>query len=244
MSWTRVFFPAVYVAFALPLIFATPLSFAFAAASCMALAAALNRRLFLALMPLVATSLLTFVLLLGLVQAAVCSSGLEGRYANLGVCLAARMPPTFLGVALLAALMLLAACNERRASLVDTINGLCLPRQIRLMATVAAAMVGEFRKAFMRVHHAATARGDASPGLRLGNVTTLPRILACTWAAVLTGAGGRLAEQWASDVFWNRYVPRHVEAAGAQRDLRRDAAVLVAAIIIVVAAALLTLGGS
>jgi hypothetical protein len=60
----------------------------------------------------------------------------------------------------------------------------------------------------------------------------------------LTGAGGRLAEQWASDVFWNRYVPRHVEAAGAQRDLRRDAAVLVAAIIIVVAAALLTLGGS
>src|SRR5262245_13798104 len=99
MSWTRVFFPAVYLAFALPLILATPLSFALAAASCMALAAALNRRLFLALMPLIATSLFTFVLLLCLVQTAVCSSSLEIKYASLGVCLAARMPPTFLGVA-------------------------------------------------------------------------------------------------------------------------------------------------
>jgi hypothetical protein len=240
---TRVLFPAVYLAFALPLIFTTPLGFALAAASCMGLAAALNRRLFLALMPFVATSLLTFALLLGLVQTAVCSSGLEAKYANLARCLAARMPPTFLGVALLAALMLLAACNERRASLVDTVNGLYLPRRMRLMTTVAAAMVGEFRKAFMRVHHAATARGDASPGLRLANVTALPRILACTWAAVLTGASGRLAEQWAANAFWNRYVPQENDAAAAQRDGRRDAAVIAAAISVVIAAALLTFGG-
>jgi hypothetical protein len=239
---TRRFFPYVYLAFALPLLFGTPLSLALTAGSCLALAAALNPRSFLGLMPLVAMSLLTFALLLGLVQTAVCGSSLEARYASLGGCLAARLPPTFLGVALLAALMVLAACHERRASLVDTVNGLFLPRRIRLITTVAAAMVGEFRKAFMRVHHAATARGDASPGLRFANLTALPRILACTWAAVLTAASGRLAEQWATNAFWNRYVPQAIDAAAVHRDARRDAAVIAAAVAVFIVAAVLTFG--
>jgi hypothetical protein len=133
-------------------------------------------------------------------------------------------------VGLAASILLLAAANEWKGSLLATVNGLWLPRSVRMMLVVTGVMSGDFRQAMTRVHHAFTAQGKASPKFSFRNLVVLPHMLACVWAAVLCRAAERLDQHWSSPAFWDAFIPRNAApAAFARRVLWKDAAVLASA---------------
>jgi hypothetical protein len=102
---------------------------------------------------------------------------------------------------------MISLANEWRGTTVATINGMFLPRTIRMTVLLANAMTTEFRRAMSRVHQAFTARGQAMPSLSWRNVVALTPMLGIVWGAVLDGVAERSHEQWASDDFWDRFVP-------------------------------------
>jgi hypothetical protein len=160
--------------------------------------------------------------LLLVVQGSACRVGEPA--ANLLNCISERAGEVMLNAALLGAAVMLAVANEWRGTLLAAVNGLYLPRSVRLVAIVAGAMGGEFQRAASRVHQAFTGRGEALPGLSWRNALALPGMLAATWAAVLNGAAARLREQWGSDAFWSQYVPSGPERLGVITN--RDALVI------------------
>lgn len=201
-------FPAVYAVFFLPAAIGSPLEGKLAVlVACPILALAINVRPVGRIVVLLLTALCTLVPFLVLVQSAVCTSSLIAVPASVVLCITQRSLAVLLNVSLLSSVFMLAAANEWRGSLVETINRMCLPRSVRMMAIISGAMIGEFRRAMIRVHHAFTARGEAMPSVHWRNLIVLPSMLGAVWASVLSGAVERFRGQWSSDRFWARYVP-------------------------------------
>jgi hypothetical protein len=201
-------FPAVYLALLLPIPLGSDIVVRVGSiAGSAGIAALLNPPMFRRVLGLLLLTFASLLPLLALVQGTACwSQPVQG--VGYGRCVVAHSGAVVLNTATLAAVVLLAATREARGSLLETVNQLGLPRTLRMIAIVAAAMVGEFRKAASRVFQAFTGTGAASPAASLRNVTVLPAMLAVMWAAVIKGAESRLGEQWGADAFWERYVPR------------------------------------
>jgi hypothetical protein len=203
----RFLFPAIYPFFLVPT-FSSPVYVKLAiviGGPCLALA--FNFRAIRRLGMLLLVALVTLLPMLLLVQTAVCTSPSVPLFDSLASCIVQRSVAVLLNVCGLSSVFLVAAANEWRGSLVATINGMCLPRQVRVMAIVSAAMIGGFRRSMLRVHHAYTARGEAMPAIHLKNLLVLPTMLGTVWAAELNGLVLRVKGQWSSDTFWTRYVP-------------------------------------
>jgi hypothetical protein len=228
----RYLFPAVYLVFLLPAALGSALEAKVAVlVACPSLAVAINFRAIARIVVLLLTALCTLVPFLLLVQSAVCSSSIYSTPGSLVLCATQRSLAVLLNVGLLSSVFLLAAANEWRGSLVATINAMYLPRSVRMMAIVSGAMIGEFRRAMIRVHHAFTARGQAMPSVSWRNLIFLPSMLGAVWASVLDGVVERVRGQWSSDRFWARYVP-----AGRRTDVRAalsDLAVLGAGALVI-----------
>lgn len=148
-----------------------------------------------------AISLVPFVLA---VQWAACSAQTAQQVSN---CTLDQSVTVVARILLATSILLVAAANEWRGTLAATVNSLNLPRSLRITLAVAGAMIGEFRKAMIRVHHAFTSRGDALPSVSIGNLRALPRMLAIAWASVLVVASERLDNLWSSATFWERAMP-------------------------------------
>ena len=186
MLSTKYLFPAAYLVFLLPAVPGLPIEAKAAVlVACCCLAFAINARSIIRIVGLLLTALCTLVPFLVLVQSAVCSSSINSMSVPLVPCVAQKSLAVLLNVGLLSSVFLLAAANEWRGSLVATINGMCLPRSIRMMAIVSGSMIGEFRRAMIRVHHAFTARGKAMPSANWRNLIVLPSMLGAVWASVL-----------------------------------------------------------
>jgi hypothetical protein len=204
----RYLFPGIYITFFLPMLMQTP--YETRAALCaiiFVVALVINGRAIMPLVLLIITSLITLIPFLFLVQAAVCSSSDQSTWLPLVVCTVKKTLGILLNIGLLSSVLLLVAANEWHGSLVASINRMMLPRTIRIMAIVSGAMIGEFRRAVLRVHHAYTARGEAMPSVHWRNLVVLPGMLGAVWASVLNGAAERLRGQWSAERFWERYVP-------------------------------------
>lgn len=222
MLRTRYLFPSVYAVFFLPAALGSPVAVKVAVlVACPCLALAINMRPITRVVALLLTALCTLVPFLMLVQSAVCSSSASAMPASLVLCITRKSLTVLLNVGLLSSVFILAAANEWRGSLVATINGMCLPRSVRMMAIVSGAMIGEFRRAMIRVHHAFTSRGEAMPSVNWRNLIALPSMLGSVWASVLSGVVERFKGQWSSDTFWARYVPasRQTDSETARSDL-------------------------
>lgn len=178
-------------------------------------------------------ALLVFSLLLSVVRAAECSAKTLPTGASLASCTASSALPWLNSVAALFAVVMMAAAVEWRGSLTRTVNGLALPRQLRALIAMAGAMIGEIRRVIPRVYHAATARGDAAPGRSLRNLTALSRVASPIWSSLLVSLVPRMRHQWASEAFWERYVPR---SAHSLRNFALDAVVLIAGVAAISAA--------
>ena len=226
----RYLFPIVYAIFLIPVVIGSPVTCrVLVFATCAVLAFLINTRTILNIIALLATSLCTLIPFLLIVQGAVCSSSGSPISSPLLDCVIERSLAVLLSVGLLTSVLLLAVANEWQGSVVGTVNRMSLPRDVRLMVVVAGAMIGEFRRAVIRVHHAFTARGDALPSVNWRNVTVLPSMLGSVWASVLNGAAERLKGHWSSDTFWARYVPVRQRLQRSPGTGYSDIAVLAAA---------------
>jgi hypothetical protein len=204
----RRYFPATYLVFLMPIALAFPagMKLPLMAIYCL-LALIINCRAIIPFLLLVLTSLATLSPFLLVVQAAVCSSADQLAWRSVAQCTGENSGRVLLNIGLLSAVVLLVAANEWRGSLVASINRMTLPRTVRIMAIVSGAMIGEFRRAALKVHHAYTARGQATPSFHWRNLLALPGMLGVVWASVLNGAAERLRGQWSAEPFWERYVP-------------------------------------
>src|ERR1700722_2281800 len=154
----RYLFPAVYLAFLLPFALGVPVAAKLAVlVACPSLALAINSRAIARIAILLLTALCTFVPLLLLVKGSLCSSLPRGAAETLFSCVAQRSVAVLLNVCLLSSVFLLATANEWRGSLVATMNNMCVPRSVRMMAIVSGSLIGEFRRAMNRVYQAFTA---------------------------------------------------------------------------------------
>lgn len=208
MAGVRYLFPALYVVFLFPSTPGAPIEakiVAFFMSSILAFV--INMRSIIRIVLLLVTALGTLVPFLFLVQSAICSSVTNLPTGAFLLCVMQRSLAVLLNVGLLSSVFMLAAANEWRGSLVATINGMFLPRSVGIMAIVAGAMIGEFRRAMIRVHHAFTACGKAMPSANWRNLVVLPSMFGAVWASVLVGVVERMKGQWSSDLFWERYLP-------------------------------------
>jgi hypothetical protein len=232
MMRNRYLFPGIYAVFLLPSLLGSSVEAKVAVLiACPSLAFVINLRPIVRILVLLLTALCTLVPFLLLVQSVVCSSPTYSAPESLVHCITQRSLAVLLNVCVLSSAFLLATANEWRGSLVATINRMCLPRSVRMMAIVSGAMIGEFRRSIIRIHQAFTARGQAMPSINWRNLIVLPSMLGAVWAAVLNGVVERVRGQWASDGFWERYVP-----AVRQADVRvalPDIAVLGAGVLVI-----------
>lgn len=167
----------------------------------------INFRYILRILTLFLTALCTLIPFLFLVQSAVCSSFVYSDWMSFMLCMTRKSIAVLLNASLLTAVSLLTVANEWRGSILVTVNGMYLPRSIRTMVMIVGAMIGEFKHAMVRVHHAFTARGEAVPCMSVRNLIVLPSMFGAVWASVLSGVAERFHGQWSSDEFWARYVP-------------------------------------
>jgi hypothetical protein len=242
MLTRRILFPTVYLVFLLPLITSSTALRAVVLIACPVIALAIGFRRVKAMFILLATAFGTLIPLLLLVQADVCSSAAFGAASGFLSCIAERSVAVILNVCLLSSLSLLAVANEWRGSLPPTINRMGLPRSIRVMTIVSGAMIGGFRRSMYKVHHAFTSRGDALPSFNWKNAAALPTMLGVAWASELNGAVNKIKGQWASDSFWERYVPDRIAKAETKYTIS-DLIVLIVATALIVAFALQVRGG-
>jgi hypothetical protein len=208
MMRQRYLFPYLYIIFLFPLFLGSTVTLqASVFGACLILALSIRRQTLWNIAPVMLASVGTLTPFLIVVEWAVCSSaGLTSSLSTFD-CVWQRSVEVLLKVGLGASVLLLAASNEWRGSLVETSNSMWLPRSVRTIVIVAGVMIGEFRKAMIRVHHAFTARGEAFPALHWRNLVALPQILVCVWGSVLRSSSERLDAQWSSQVFWDRFVP-------------------------------------
>lgn len=216
----RYLFPLVYAFLLLPVVLDLPLSAKTGVlVACTALALFVNTRIFGRIFLLLVVALGTLTPLLIVVQSAVCWSPGTSLAPLFAQCVVPRSLIILLNAGLLSSAFLLAAANEWRGSLVTTVNGMWLPRNVRMVSIVAGAMIGEFRRAALRVHQAFTGRGEALPAISWRNMVVLPSMLGVMWAAVLNGAVGRMKEQWSSERFWETYAPSKHRSSSTLSDL-------------------------
>jgi hypothetical protein len=171
---------------------------------------------------LLVTAFCTLIPLLLVVQSSACLS--SGAASAVARCVASGSSVVLANAAILSSVVVLATANEWRGSLLSTVNGMYLPRYLRVVAVVAGAMIAEFRRAVLRVHQAFTGRGEATPSISLRNLVALPSMLGVIWAAVLNGAVERMKAQWSSEAFWSTYVPTKTQ--GPERTALADYLVL------------------
>ena len=177
--------------------------------------------------PLFGLALLLYALLSAIVNGASCSARGIPLDPTIIPCIFSGAGPSVALIAALLSTVLLAIGNEWRASLVKTVNSLTLPRDVKIVCAIAGSLLGEFRRASLRVHHATTAQGEASPKRSFRNLTALPRLAAATWASVLSAAVLRLRHQWASDAFWDHYFPRDcAQLRSSIREAKWDVTIL------------------
>ena len=210
MNNVRHIFPYVYVAFFVPLL---------AGQETFLLAGLAGIYLLICLLikppvvrfaaPLLLASFVTLTILTGIVQGAACSSAAMSPVESIWGCIWRETAVVVSRVALVTSVLLLVLSNEWRQSLLSSVNGLRLPRQVRMIAALGIVMAGDFRKALSRVHQAFTARGDAGPGFSWRNAIALPSMLATAWASVLNIMSERMQNQWASEIFWESVIPRN-----------------------------------
>jgi hypothetical protein len=222
----RLLFPAVYPFFLLPAFGSSVEAKVAVFLACPCLALAINFRPITRIVVLLLTALSTLVPLLLAVQTVVCTSPAHISAGSLPHCIVQRSLAVVLNVCLLGSVFLLAAANEWRGSLVATVNGMYLPRNIRVMAILSGAMISGFRRSALRVHHAFTARGEAMPSVHWRNLIALPAMLGTVWASELNSMVERMKGQWSSDTFWARYVP--ADRPTDSRSMNSDVMVLVA----------------
>jgi hypothetical protein len=204
----RLFFPAIYLVFLLPVVTSLSAGVKLAVLGlCIFLAFTINYRPILRIFALFLTGLCTLIPFLFLVQSAVCSSFVYSDLMSFVLCMTQKSIAVLLNVSLMSSVSLLAIANEWRGSMLMTINGMCLPRNIRTIAVIVGAMIGEFKRAMIRVHQAFTARGEALPSMSVRNLIVLPTMFGAVWASVLSGVVKRFQGQWSSEEFWARYVP-------------------------------------
>ena len=172
--------------------------------SCIVVALIRNKQVVASMMQLMCLTLLTFIPFLLIIQSSICSTG----GIPIVECSLARATPIFAKVISIFALTLLVIAYTWRGNVLRTVNALTLPRPVRIMVVISSAMVGEFRKAMFRVHHAFTSSGQASPSMHVRNILVLPRILAGVWASVVWVVDERLNQHWSSDTFWDHFIPR------------------------------------
>jgi hypothetical protein len=202
----RYFFPLTYLIFLTPAAAGLPLELKIIDfVSCFCFAIAVGRRTVFRLASLLVVALFTLLPFLAFVQTAFCSS-IDLHSSTMVSCIVTRSGAVLLNVGLLSSVFLMAVANEWRGSLVATVNGMCLPRRLSIMVIISGSMIGEFRRAMIRVHHAFTARGKALPSVSWRNLVVLPVMLGAVWASVLDGAVERINGQWSSDRFWTTYV--------------------------------------
>ena len=209
MLKSRYLFPAVYTIFLLPFVLDSSLILkALFLITYVCLACVINIRSITGFLILFLIAQSTFAPFLVLVQSAMCSSSsMQFLSSAFTRCVVHESLAVQINVSSLYAVFILAVANEWRGSLVLTMNSMNLPRTVRTIAIVSGAMIGEFRRAVFRVHHAFTARGDAMPSVSWRNVIVLPVMLGTIWSSVLSGVVDRVNGQWSSDSFWARYVP-------------------------------------
>ncbi len=225
----RYFFPYIYLVLLLPLAVSLPVFVkATLLAVCLGLALAIRRDVARNLAPAILASLTTMIPLLIVVQSAVCSSSGLTTLPEFD-CVKERSIEVLLKLGIGIAVLVLAASNEWRGSLLETSNAMWLPRSVRVMIVIAGVMVGEFRKATIRVQHAFAARGDVAPSFHWRNVIALPRMLGCVWASVLKLSAERINTQWSSPAFWDKYVPAGHELAGSGAKMSAADAVVITA---------------
>lgn len=203
----RYVFPGAYVGLLLPvMLHSDPRAKFLVILAAVLLAFLADRKIASRVAALLSLALGSLTVLLALVQGSVCWRESTGLTA-LSYCVGVSGGGTVLNAAVLGSALMLGVTNEWRGSLVTTLNGLWIPRSVRLVGIVAGAMIGEFQRAAFRVHQAFTGRGEALPGVNWRNAIALPAIMAATWTAVLSGAAARLDLQWGAEPFWARYVP-------------------------------------
>jgi hypothetical protein len=225
-------FPYIYLVFLVPVVPPSPHhTRIFAIFLSLALAATNNMRAIKRVVMLLCVAIGTLIPFLVLVQSAVCSSMPEVGSGVFSSCVIDRALHVLVSVGLLSAVFLLAAGHEWRGTLVATLNGMNIPRSVAMIAIIGGAMIGEFRRATAKVHHAFTARGWASPSASVRNIVIMPSMLGAVWAAVLDGIVDRIRGQWASDEFWERYVPPKTTLGS--RQVVADFAVLGGAVVVV-----------
>lgn len=204
----RYLFPTIYFVFLLPIVLKSPTEIKISlTALYLVLTLIVNGRAITPFILLILTSLATLTPFLLVVQAAVCSSTGQLAWLSVAQCAGGNAVRILLNIGLMSGAVLLAAANEWQGSLVDSINRMMLPRSVRIMAIVSGALIGEFRRAALKVHHAYTARGQAMPSVHWRNLVVLPGMLGAMWVSVLNGATERLRGQWSAESFWKRYVP-------------------------------------
>jgi hypothetical protein len=201
----RYLFPAVYPLLLVPSIFTPPVKGVVIVVYAM-LAMMISARAVGRLVILFVTACCTLLPLLLLVQGTICSSSIRSPAESFAQCAMQRSILVLFNMGLLSSVFLLAGANEWRGSMVATINGLYLPRSVRIIAIAASAMIWEFRHAAIRVYHAFTARGEAMPSPSWRNLVVLPAMLGTIWASVLSGVVERIKGQWSSEDFWATYV--------------------------------------
>jgi hypothetical protein len=117
------------------------------------------------------------------------------------------LEPLSIGIAL-ASISLLVSCMEWRGSALKTVNGMGLPRDLRIIGALVGSLVGDFSKAIQKVHFSTTARGQTAPRFAFRNFLSLPFLVRRIWIIVFGVAASRLTLQWSSDQFWERYIPK------------------------------------
>lgn len=245
MLTRRAPFPAVYLLFLLPLLSSSAALKTAVLFGCPILALVISFRHAIKMLSVVATALATLLPLLFIVQASICTSPGAFQISTGSFflhCVTIRSTEVLLNVCMLSSVSLLSAANEWQGSLCETINRMTLPRSIRIMVIVSGAMIGGFRRAMYKVHHAFTSRGEAFPSFNWRNAVALPTMLGVAWASELNSVVSKVRGPWASEAFWERFVP----ASPNRRNMgysMGDVLILIASITISATAATDFIGG-
>lgn len=211
LDYFRLLFPLVYIALLAPLAFPDlPLEFKLALfLVCFCFGLLINAKIVKGVLPTILASLATLTPFIGIVQWAKCSS-FEIIQNTVSQCVITETASVLVTFGLGTSVFLLAVTNEWRGSLLNSINGLRIPRSVRTISIVGSVLIGEFRKTMARTHLAFSARGQAYPSLHWRNFFILPAVLGCVWSAVLKMSADRLDLQWSSQTFWDKYIPHKI----------------------------------
>ena len=218
----RFLFPFVYIILLVPAALGSELrTKAICIVAYIVVGSVINVRMALRISGLLLAAFCTLIPLLLVVQGSACLS--PSTALTVVDCITGGSSAVLVNAAVLSSVVVLSTANEWRGSFLTTVNGMYLPRRLKIVTIVAGAMIAEFQRAVTRVHQAFTGRGEATPSISFRNLIALPSMLGIIWASVLSGAVERMKSQWSSEVFWTTYIPTRVDIS--QRTALADYAV-------------------